>query len=368
MSANTILTSIVTGGTNNHATVAEEANATVTDFVTQGVVGAITLNTGSGGTGSFCVNADASPDMGVTVKAGQAYISATPSSQGAQVLRARAAADYTTYVINSNSSGSTKYDWLYLSVSAVNANNPDASADNVTSIFTSRSSSNTTDNGTPPTYGLLLAIITVANAASSITNGNITDKRFNASIGAQNGSLIVTQAGTGSNAKIQAAGQDANVNLELDTKGTGTIVATNAQLTTFGGAWTSFTPTWTNLTPGNATNIGRYIQVGKKVTIITQIVFGSTSSMGSNPTLTLPVTALGTGLTSGVSAIGQTSILDSGVAQYTGSVLYNSTTSVLMLVSQASGSYVVPATITSSVPGTWNTNDVLTSIFEYEAA
>lgn len=182
MSANTILTSVVTGGSNSHATVAEEANTYATDFVSAGVVGTFSLNSGSGGTGSFCVNADASPDMGVTVKSGQAYITATPSGQNSQTLRARASTDYTTYVINANSSGSTKYDWIYLSVSATNANTPSASADNVTSIVTSRSSSNSTDNGTPPTYGLLLAVVTVANGASSITNSNISDRRVQASV------------------------------------------------------------------------------------------------------------------------------------------------------------------------------------------
>lgn len=182
MAANTILTSVVTGGSNSHATVAEEANTYATDFVSAGVVGTFSLNAGSGGTGSYAVNADASPDMGVTVKSGQAYIVGTPSGQNSQTLRARASTDYTTYVINANASGSTKYDWIYLAISAVNANTPSASADNVTSITTSRSSSNSADNGTPPTYGLLLAVVTVANGASSITNSNISDRRVQASV------------------------------------------------------------------------------------------------------------------------------------------------------------------------------------------
>lgn len=186
MSANTLITSTLSAGSNNHTTVSEEANYPATDFVTPGVTGSITLNTGSGGTGSFCVNADGSPDMGVTIKAGAAYVNATPSSQNSQVLRVRAAADYTTYVINANASGSTKYDWIYLSISATNANNPSASADNVASFVTSRSSSNTSDNGSPPTYGLLLAIVTVANGASSITNSNITDRRVTAVINQTN--------------------------------------------------------------------------------------------------------------------------------------------------------------------------------------
>ncbi len=182
MSANTLLTSIVTGGSNSHATVAEEANAYATDFVTQGVVGTFGLNSGSGGTGAYCVNADASPDMGITLKAGQAYVTATPSGQNSQVLRVRAAADYTAYTINANASGSTKYDWIYLSISATNANTPSSDASNVASFVTSRSSSNSTDNGSPPTYGLLLAVVTVANGASSITNANIQDRRVQASV------------------------------------------------------------------------------------------------------------------------------------------------------------------------------------------
>jgi hypothetical protein len=194
MAANTIITSIVTGGSNSHTTTAEEANVIPTDFITPGVVGTITLNAGSGGTGSFCVNADASPDMGVTIKSGQAYITATPASQNSQVLRARASADYTTYVINANASGSTKYDWIYLSVSATNANTPSADGSNVSSFVTSRSSSNTVDNGTPPTYGLVLAIVTVANGASSITNANITDKRLVALIGSAANTLNTYQS------------------------------------------------------------------------------------------------------------------------------------------------------------------------------
>lgn len=189
MSANTLLTSVLNAGTNTHTTTSEEANVIPTDFITSGVVGAITLNSGSGGTGSFCVNADTSPDMGVTIKAGQAYIQATPSSQNSQVLRTRAAADYTTYVINSNASGSTKYDWIYLQINAANANNPSADGSNVASFVTSRSSSNTSDTGSPPTYGILLAVVTVVNGASSITNSNITDRRVQAAIGGANSAL-----------------------------------------------------------------------------------------------------------------------------------------------------------------------------------
>lgn len=180
MAAASIIASVTTGGSNSHQTVAEELNAYATDFVTQGVVGSIT--SGLPATGAFAVTQDSSPDMGVTVLLGQAYVAGTPSSQDAQVLRARMTSNYTGYTINANSSGSTKYDWIYLQLNATNANNPDSAADNVINLYTSRSTSNASDTGSPPTYGLLLAVVTVANGASSITNANISDRRVQASI------------------------------------------------------------------------------------------------------------------------------------------------------------------------------------------
>ena len=165
--------SILTGGTNNHTTTSEEANSLATDFVSDGVIGAIT-NTGSVApmTGAFAINAQGTPNMTVAVTAGAAYITATPSGQSSQVLRVRLSANENV-TIAANSSGSTKYDFLYIKIDPTNAANPNLAGDNVASLVVSRSTSNSTDNGTPPTYGYLLAVITVSNGASSITNGNI---------------------------------------------------------------------------------------------------------------------------------------------------------------------------------------------------
>jgi len=176
--AATITTGVVTGGTNSHATTAAEVNGVATNFVSQGVNGAITNTSGvAPSTGSFAVNAQGTPAMFVDVSAGTAYVTATPSGQASQNLLVSMTSAYTSYAISSNASGSTKYDWIYLKVNPTNANNPASDASDVTALFTSRSSSNSTDNGTPPTYGILLAVVTVANGASSITNGNISDQR-----------------------------------------------------------------------------------------------------------------------------------------------------------------------------------------------
>lgn len=172
-----ITTGILTGGSNSHQTTSEEANQISTDFVSAGIVGSFTNTSGvAPATGSFAVNAQGTPDMTVAVSAGTAYVTATPSSQGSQKLRVKNSAT-SNVTISANASGSTKYDWIYISISAANAANPNSAADNVATLVASRSSSANTDDGTPPTYGYALAVVTVANGASSITNGNIQDVR-----------------------------------------------------------------------------------------------------------------------------------------------------------------------------------------------
>jgi len=186
MTAAAITTSVVTGGSNNHATVSEEANAYATDFVTQGVLGAISSTSGvAPSTGAFAVNQSSVPAMTVDITAGVVYITVTPSGQSSQRLRARMTSTYTAYAISANSTGGTRYDWIYLQASAANAANPSASADDVITLVTSRSTSNTTDNGTPPTYGTLLAVVTVVNGASSISNASIADRRTQSSLSSQ---------------------------------------------------------------------------------------------------------------------------------------------------------------------------------------
>lgn len=172
-----IYTSVLTGGTNSHETTSEEVNAFATDFANEGVTGTIS-NTGgvAPATGSFAVNAQGTPDMTVAVSSGVAYVTGTPTSQNSQTLRVRNTAS-ANVTISANSSGSTKYDWIYISLSATNAANPAVAGDDVATLVASRSTSSTSDDGTPPTYGYPLAVVTVANGASSITNGNIQDIR-----------------------------------------------------------------------------------------------------------------------------------------------------------------------------------------------
>lgn len=172
-----ILVDILQYGSGSHTTSSEAANALATDLMSDGVVGAITNTAGvAPETGAFAVNAQGTPDTTVAVTAGVLYATGTPTSQGSQRLRVKLTANQ-NITIAANATGSTRYDWIYIKLDPTNMANPNTAADNVATLVTSRSTSSATDNGTPPTYGYCIAVVTVANGFVTITNGTIADKR-----------------------------------------------------------------------------------------------------------------------------------------------------------------------------------------------
>ena len=134
-------------------------------------------------------------------------------------------------------------------------------------------------------------------------------------------------------------------------------------------SWQSWTPTLVNLTLGNGTMVGAYSQVGKTVNARLLITFGSTSSMGSIPTFTFPVTAsLG-------SAVVNTMMNSSGISSDGASanfiltnVYVNSSTTGRFVVAGASGAYAQFTNLGATVPITWTTGYFLQIAFSYEAA
>jgi hypothetical protein len=131
----------------------------------------------------------------------------------------------------------------------------------------------------------------------------------------------------------------------------------------WGGDWTTWTPTIGGITVGNGSVAGRYFQTGKTVVFSFRLVFGSTTSITSTPTMTLPVAPLTTQFfTTG-------EIEDSGATRYAvlGQVVGGGTTCYLY-VGLTNGTYFNGALISSSVPMTWTTNDVYTICGTYEVA
>ena len=171
--------SIIQSGTSNYLTPAESFNVVATDLLTPGIVGSYTATSGvAPTTGSFAVNAQGSPNMTVAVSAGQAYVNATPTGGTAQNIRVSMDASENV-TIAANSTGSTRYDWVYIKIDPDKLNNPATNGLDVVTLITQRSTTLATDSNGTPANALAIATVTVANGASSIANADITDRRVN---------------------------------------------------------------------------------------------------------------------------------------------------------------------------------------------
>lgn len=146
--------------------------------------------------------------------------------------------------------------------------------------------------------------------------------------------------------------------------------AIGENLDAIGGAWTAYTPSWTNLTVGNATQASAYISAGSLHVVRILLTFGSTTSISGQPEFTLP---------NGVSmssAYVPTSLLGTGNAQdanagiaYSLNIWRSSSTAArARFIAQQVATYVRDAAISSSVPMTWATSDILSGTFVFEAA
>jgi len=127
------------------------------------------------------------------------------------------------------------------------------------------------------------------------------------------------------------------------------------------GEWKSWTPTMTNGAVGNGTLTAKYSQIGKVVALKIQLALGSTSSIGTTPTFTVPVTATSTN-----GEYINTLIADADGGVFTGLALVINTT-VTPYVDNTAGTYATRTGITASVPMTWTTNDNLLIDGIYEA-
>ena len=147
-----------------------------------------------------------------------------------------------------------------------------------------------------------------------------------------------------------------------------TLPATSGALMTVPGAWTSYTPTLGSITIGNGSLSFAYTQMGKTVILRGLITLGSTSSVGTNPTFTLPVNNNTTGMSQNATPLGHTTYIDSGTNEVHGRAVWNGASVLLLQAINVAGTYPVPATISSTVPFTWTTDDSISIIAMYEAA
>lgn len=168
---------IIQSGVNNYLTSAETLNGVATDSLVQGIIGSVGNTSGvAPATGSLAVNAQGSPNMTVAVSSGVAYVVATPTGGSAQSVRVTSDASENV-TIASNSTGGTRYDHIYIKVDPDKMNNPAVTGTDVVTFVVQRSTTLEADSNGAPSNSLLIAVVTVSNGASSITNGNIADAR-----------------------------------------------------------------------------------------------------------------------------------------------------------------------------------------------
>jgi hypothetical protein len=126
------------------------------------------------------------------------------------------------------------------------------------------------------------------------------------------------------------------------------------------GTWTTYSPTLTNLTVGNGTQVARYQKLGKTVIVFYQLTLGSTSSVGNTPNITLPSTPAQASFYAG-----SLNMIDAGNTTFIGEALIVAG-ALYPQASQSNGTYTNAANVTSTVPMTWTTSDVLTMQLIYE--
>lgn len=130
--------------------------------------------------------------------------------------------------------------------------------------------------------------------------------------------------------------------------------------------WQAWTPTYANLTVGNGTVEARYIQTGKTVSFYWAFLLGTTSSVGTAPSLTLPVPHKSL-VASGATPIVGTAWYDNGSVNNQGCVIYTSTGPALIRVFNAASTYLTTSSLTNAIPFAWNPSCTMVIYGTYEA-
>lgn len=129
------------------------------------------------------------------------------------------------------------------------------------------------------------------------------------------------------------------------------------------GAWKAWTPTLTNLTLGNGTLDCQYFKIGRTVHWKFKMTLGTTSSVGTTPTFSLPFTPADfTELEA-----------SPGIAVDTSAVVRAPLTTFAtggacaLLCTNSAGTFTVVASVTATQPFTWANTDIIMASGTFEA-
>jgi len=383
---------IIQSGTSNYLTPAESFNVVATDTLTPGIVGSYTSTSGvAPTTGSFAVNAQGSPNMTVAVSAGQAYVNATPTSGTAQNIRVKLASSENV-TIAANSTGGTRYDFVYIKVDADKLNNPAADGTDVVTLTTQRSTTSTVDSNGALANALCIAIVTVTNGAVAINNADISDYRIACSStfdgwSSANESHVYASATTvtvpsGALSKY-SPGDKYRIYQNNTVKYFYIIGVTNTLLTITGGSdytltnstisnpfyskratplgfpqYFNYSPTWYNLTVGSGTVIAKFNLTGGMVHYWGSFVYGAGSAVGTSASVSLPILLNASAwYPSENFEYGHAHFQDTGSAAFTGTCRFDANDRLVFAALASGGTYASHGTTASTIPFTWGTSD-----------
>jgi hypothetical protein len=111
----------------------------------------------------------------------------------------------------------------------------------------------------------------------------------------------------------------------------------------------NWTPSWTNLTVGNGVTVARFAIIGRMVRYHIDFTLKSGSSVGAGVSVTFPVT----GGASNQLIYGEAIYVSSGTGYTKGCIFEDNA----LRIYTSDGTYVTIATVTTTTPFTWKTND-----------
>jgi hypothetical protein len=132
--------------------------------------------------------------------------------------------------------------------------------------------------------------------------------------------------------------------------------------------WTDYSPTYANLTVGNGSVTSRYIINAGLVTVRFLFVLGSTSAIGTKPAVSTPVTAHASGAAFSGPHLGPAVFYESGSVIRHGQAYLDDQDTIMAFAQDSSGTYLIAADPTATVPFTWGVGDVYSFLAVFEEA
>lgn len=128
-------------------------------------------------------------------------------------------------------------------------------------------------------------------------------------------------------------------------------------------------PTFTNLSVGNGTLTYKYLQTGKDVECVINLIFGSTTSISGDVTVTIPVTSITYPGAVNITPLGTVGLFDTSAGRnYIGHIAWTTTGTVKIVSNAADTAYLYGFVLSSTAPFTWTTGDQISAVFRYKAA